>query len=396
MLFKLNIVIYLILIGIQSAFAGNLKTISDNNSFENVIGWWLPESDFSKAIPIYNNSIRLNSRFKQFNDPIFFHDSEFNFLGVRELEINKENSKIITSWFDQNGKQKGNVQFDIPFDFPIPGLIISQDGSNLISVSMNNLVQIFASDGKIVNEFNITDEYFFNSENNFFFRQPAQTNLLFLAVTQAGFPLNKSHTYYSEVILCDLKGVNKFSKKFPEWQITSVNASKNAKLFTVSMHHVNRTEDKIIFKTILLDKNGKEISILPIRHRLSFFNQTLDQIIFLDTDIINLFSLNDKKIVNQIKLTQPENIFIAAEFLTNGEIISTIEGKVVSEIENKNSPWKYVDNILSVTKSTDLSRVNFSIIQDVEISNPVLDFNEETHELFVGHRNGWKIFKYQE
>ena len=87
-----------------------------------------------------------------------------------------------------------------------------------------------------------------------------------------------------------------------------------------------------------------------------------------------------------------DNLFIAAAFLPPSDMVALEEGRPGSRPPKSDIPWIY-DNIYIKTLDGKGAELDELPLNDITLYKPALKYNKDSQTLFIGHSNGWQLYR---
>ena len=112
----------------------------------------------------------------------------------------------------------------------------------------------------------------------------------------------------------------------------------------------------------------------------------------MDRKKVVLYDLQTGISINQIGVTNEQDMFLSTKFLGNSDMLAILEGRQYKNESESRFPWIYRDLKIRTLdeegeESDQLSLEPFTIYQ------PALWYDSESQTLFFGHDQGWQKFK---
>jgi len=369
----------------------NIYTLqSEKTEFENVITWMKNLKKANQPIPVYTDKIRFTTNTISLGTVSYFYSASSTFWGSVQRSGDADNPVLQVQWYDNDGVEVGIFSDKLTYDLPQPVYHVDPLTQRLISVDFLNRVRIISPEGKVLNGFNIRDEYQYHSEN--IFSAELVDNSLFTAATEISPRANDAPGYNSYIRIVDLEGETEMSYDLTGWQVRAAKASESGHFFAVSFYRRNTADQTFDFQTLILNRDGVVLNRLPFRFRQAFFSDNTKRILLLDKDSGYLLDISSEEPVSKFKVKDVENLFMSATFLGSSGMLAVEEGKLIAALPGSPTPWAYT-NVHIRTFDQKGIELDDRLLEKVKIYTSAIWYNDQSETLFIGHSNGWQLYR---
>jgi hypothetical protein len=350
---------------------------SEVSTYKNVQSWL--STDALVPIPLPTPQ-EISSQSK----PQYFFSDSRNYYG----KMIHNNQQIEVSWYDADHVQHGSLNEEWPHDVPLPRYYINSNNNHIFSIDIFNRIRFFNSDGKIENEIPLFKNLTYNNENNTYCQYMEQMDQLIIGVKQVYAVSDKEQGYNSYLALIDLDGNEIFSISFPGWQINGVSASTNGDYFLIPLHKFVVKDEQFIFRTLLVDNQGRIIDDIPLQHNRAVFNMNGSLAAFFKNEQAWLYDIAKNKIIRDYPIADSDKIYLSGLFIDEKNILVLQEGEVYKEDLN----WAFREMKLDLINYDGLL-IEQHDLKDITQFTPVLKYDAMKEQLFIGHRAGYQYYR---
>jgi len=315
--------------------------------------------------------------------PWYFYNESHDIYGKRIFDT----ENINLTWFDLNDLKIGGFTEKWPYDTPLPVYYIAKDVNYIISIDISSRIRLIDQDGIYRNEFRVFPDSEYDSENAIFCKYIELKDQLLLGLRQI-YPINETRQgYTSYLALVNLAGKKIFNLQFDNWQIGDINAAPDGKHLIIPLHNYDPDKDVFKFRSVLIRYDGKIVADFPLQHKSARFNSAGNRVLFLKNEKAWIYDFDKKVLSKPIEKINSNNIFVTGCFIEDKDMFVLQEG----EVNKSTSGWTFSDISL---QAYDLSGnlLQQKNIDKISIYQPVLRYNQETEQLFLGHSQGWIRF----
>ncbi len=355
----------------------NLYTHQDSFSIKRNVLNWMPVG--GSAVAVLKDEILLENMHLTLESSTAFRQLGSDHFGL----MTHRGENIEFRWFDSDGNEVGRIQQEWPADISLPRFMLDRADNRLISVDMLNRLRIFSTDGRLISENQIFDGYRYHTENSIYATYVESGRYLFCGLTQVFPSLQEFPAYKTTLKYIDLGGNSRLAAELEGWQINALYSRDDGQLHVISLYRYDPEQEKIDFKVHMYDGEGEMIYDIDQSFRRIVFGGQ-ESVLLFDRDSVVVFDLSRGKITGTYRLTNAEQILMAAEYIPAKDTY-ILEAGNLSQSENH---WIYTDiALISINREADI--LDTMILDTLSVYQPVLKYDLQLNHIFIGHSSGW-------
>lgn len=393
------IVIIFSLMHSQKIFDIQYELVKSEDISHSIDAWVFPPE--KPMIAIEENRINWinNSEITDFVMPedavkVIF-SKQANYFAIMRLndisDYNKERNLQIDVC--KSSKEKiYTVKRPYHYDDSLPLVAVSDlDGSLIIGQNTIGEVRFYNHTGSLIRNAQLFEDAEYDLERTLHIDISKDgTTAAIVAGKRGASPLGSNAPNPSAepyLFLFTKEGKELLRKPLPDLNGAVTAISPNGQYIAAGSYTVEMSGN-ITKRTIIFDRNGREIEQTDMLFKLAAFSASSEWIILADNSNANVVDLSTGEILWGHEISKKNGMITAVDISDNGEIAVLLIGKSVY----KDGKFIYTNPRLELLKN-DGDLVQELEIADQEFEKPALKLFPDSKNIFIGFRNAYQIYR---